>query len=42
MSKEAKILVIETRIELLDARDPVRNARIINKLKRQLRALKGE
>jgi hypothetical protein len=42
MINEAKILVIEARIELLSARDPIRNARIINKLKRQLRALKGE
>ena len=42
MTKENKILVIEARINLLTARDPMGNARIINKLKRQLRALKGE
>ena len=35
-----EILKIENRIELLSNRDPVRNMRIINKLKRQLRRLK--
>ena len=34
-----EILKIENRIALLSNRDPVRNMRIINKLKRQLRKL---
>ena len=38
---ENKIAKLENRIQLLEGRDPVRNANIINKLKRQLRALKG-
>ena len=38
---EIKIAKLENRIHLLEAGDPVRNAKIINKLKRQLRALKG-
>lgn len=38
---ESKIVALENRIHLLEVRDPVRNAKIINKLKRRLRALKG-
>ena len=34
-----EILEIENRIRLLESRDPVRNARIVNKLKRKLRAM---
>jgi hypothetical protein len=34
-----KILEIENRIRLLESKDPVRNMRIINKLKRKLRAM---
>ena len=37
---ENKIGKLENRIHLLEARDPVRNAKIINKLNRQLRALR--
>lgn len=36
-----KILLIESRIHALAARDPVRNARIIKKLQRKLRKLKN-
>ena len=32
-----EILALENRIALLSNRDPVRNAKIINKLKRRLR-----
>jgi hypothetical protein len=35
-----EIMLLENRIALLTNRDPVGNMRIINKLKRQLRALK--
>lgn len=42
MSNEAKVLNYEYRIRLLTARDPAGNARIINKLKRKLRAIRGE
>jgi hypothetical protein len=38
----AIILALENRINLLTQRDPVGNVRIVNKLKRRLRALKGE
>lgn len=37
-----KILKIKNRINLLTAKDPVRNVRIINKLKRRLRALENK
>jgi hypothetical protein len=37
-----EIMMIENRIALLSSRDPIGNARIINKLKRRLRKLKGE
>jgi hypothetical protein len=37
-----EIMMIENRIALLSGRDPIGNARIINKLKRRLRKLKGE
>lgn len=41
MSKEARKLKYEYRIQLLTARDPVGNAGIINKLHRKLRAAEG-
>lgn len=37
-----EIMMIENRIALLSSRDAIGNARIINKLKRRLRKLKGE
>ena len=37
-----EIMMIENRIALLSGRDAIGNARIINKLKRILRKLKGE
>ena len=37
-----QILVLENRINLLQGRDPVGNMRIVNKLKRRLRALKNQ
>lgn len=39
MSKEARKLMCEYRIQLLSTRDPVGNAGIINKLKRKIRLL---
>ena len=39
MSKEARKLMCEYRIQLLSARDPVGNAGIINKLKHKVRLL---
>lgn len=41
MSDEAKILNYEYRIQVLMARDPVGNFRLINKLRRKIRNLKG-
>lgn len=37
-----QILALENRINLLQGRDPVGNMRIVNKLKRRLRALKNQ
>ena len=37
-----KMFAIENRINLLTQRDPVGNIRIVNKLKRRLRKMKGE
>lgn len=34
-----KIIEIKNRIHLLEMRDPIRNHRIVNKLKRKLRSL---
>lgn len=39
MSKEARKLMCEYRIQLLTARDPVGNAGIIHKLQRKIRLL---
>jgi len=39
MSKEARKLMYEYRIQLLTARDPVGNAGIINKLRRKIRLI---
>ncbi len=36
------ILALENRINLLQNRDPVGNMRIVNKLKRRLRALQNQ
>ena len=37
-----QILALENRINLLQGRDPVGNMRIVNKLKRRLRALQNQ
>ena len=37
-----QILALENRINLLQNRDPVGNMRIVNKLKRRLRALENQ
>lgn len=37
-----QILALENRIQLLQNRDPVGNMRIVNKLKRRLRALNNQ
>lgn len=37
-----QILALENRIHLLQGRDPIGNMRIVNKLKRRLRALKNQ
>lgn len=42
MSTEIKIMRLETRIKLLTERGEIMNAKLIKKLKRQLRNLKGE
>lgn len=42
MSKELRIKMMENRIRLLTSRGEGINFRIINKLKRQLRRLRGE
>lgn len=39
---DLRIMITENRIELLKSRDPVVNARIIRKLERKLKRLKGE
>ena len=41
MSNKAKILMYEYRIQVLNARDPVGNMRLISKLTRKIRNLKG-
>lgn len=40
-SKEIQIMNLENRITLLSNRDPVGNARIINKAKRRLRRMRA-
>lgn len=40
LTKEIKMMNLENRIELLSNRDPVRNARLINKAKRRLRRMR--
>lgn len=42
MSKELRIQMMENRIVLLMSRGETMNARIVAKLKRQLRKFKGE
>ena len=37
-----QILALENRIQLLQGRDPVGNMRLVNKLKRRLRALQNQ
>ena len=37
-----RILALENRINLLQNRDPVGNMRLVNKLKRRLRALQNQ
>lgn len=37
-----QILALENRIQLLQNRDPVGNMRIVNKLKRRLRAIQNQ
>ena len=37
-----QILALENRINLLQGRDPIGNMRIVNKLKRRLRALQNQ
>ena len=37
-----QILALENRINLLQGRDPVGNMRLVNKLKRRLRALQNQ
>ena len=39
---ERNELYYQNRIDLLTSRDPIGNARLVNKLKRQLRALKAK
>ena len=40
-SNEAKILLLTSRMNMLEQRDPVANANIIRKIKRQLRKILG-
>ena len=40
LTKEIKMMNLENRVELLSNRDPVRNARLINKAKRRLRRMR--
>lgn len=42
MSKEFRIMQMEQRIQLLLSRGETMNLRLINKLKRRIRKLKGE
>lgn len=41
MNTELKIKMLEARRDLLNARDPVANANIVNKINRQIRKLRG-
>ena len=38
-SNEAKILLLTSRMNMLEQRDPVANANIVRKIKRQLRKI---
>lgn len=42
MSKELKIMRMEQRVQLLLSRGETMNLRLINKLKRRIRNLRGE
>ena len=41
MNTELKIKMLEARRDLLNARDPVANANIVNKINRQIKKLRG-
>jgi len=41
MNTELRIKMLEARRDLLNARDPVANANIVNKINRQIRKLRG-
>ena len=40
-SNEAKILLLTSRMNMLEQRDPVANANIVRKIKRQLQKILG-
>ena len=40
-SNEAKVLLLTSRMNMLEQRDPVANANIVRKIKRQLRKILG-
>lgn len=40
-SNKAKILLLTSRMNMLEQRDPVANANIVRKIKRQLRKILG-
>ena len=40
-SNEAKVLLLTSRTNMLEQRDPVANANIVRKIKRQLRKILG-
>lgn len=40
-SNEAKILLLTSRMNMLEQRDPAANANIVRKIKRQLRKILG-
>lgn len=42
MTNETTIIILQARMNLLQQRDPVANANIINKMKRKLRKLEGK
>lgn len=42
MTNETKINVLRARMHLLQQRDPVVNANIVNKIKRKIRKLEGQ
>lgn len=42
MTNETTISILQARINLLQHRDPVTNANIINKLQRKIRKLEGK